>query len=108
MVRRKTISFDGFGQHVYILVATQLTSSDCKGVRANKTPVQSDACAKLRNCNLSSESSRDLNWLATRIELILARLLANFYCQHAGRHMNIYNLRDASTRESGQFVHLVS
>ena len=38
---------------------------------------------------------------------ILARSLANFYCQWADRHMN-YNLRDVSTSESGQLDNLVS
>ena len=37
---------------------------------------------------------------------ILQRLLANFYCQYADRH--IYNLCDVSTGEGGQFDNLLS
>ena len=37
---------------------------------------------------------------------ILARSLANFYCQYADRHMN-YNLCDASASESGQFYVII-
>ena len=38
---------------------------------------------------------------------IHARLLVNFYCEYADRHMNLKVIGDASASESGQFDNLL-